>query len=119
LIVGTKSLEIAKAAGVPIAFGTDLIGELDSCQSDEFEIRSRVLSNAEVIHSATIMGAEVVRRKGELGVIAPGAFADALVLDGNPLEDVNLLASAGADLRLILANGRIVKDQYGFSGVPL
>ena len=118
LSVGTKSLEVAKAAGVPMAFGTDLIGELDSYQSDEFEIRSRVLSNAEVIHSATVMGAEVVRRKGEVGVIAPGAFADALVLDDNPLENIHLLASAGADLRLILANGCIVKDEFGLCDGP-
>jgi imidazolonepropionase-like amidohydrolase len=116
LAVGTQSLVIAKAAGVPMAFGTDLIGELDSYQNDEFEIRSRVLSNAEIIHSATVMGAEVVRRKGELGVIAPGAFADALVLDGNPLEDIGLLASGGSDFKLILANGRVVKDEYGLAG---
>ncbi len=119
LAVGTKSLEIAKAAGVPMAFGTDLIGELDGYQNDEFEIRSRVLSNAEIIHSATVMGAEVVRRKGEIGVIAEGAFADALVLDGNPLEDIGLLASGGPDFRVILADGRVVKDQDGLTGLPL
>lgn len=115
LAVGTQSLEIAKAAGVPMAFGTDLIGELDGFQNDEFEIRSRVLTNAEIIRSATVTGAVVVRREGEVGVIAPGAYADALVLDGNPLEDISLLASGGADLRLILAAGRIVKDELGFA----
>jgi imidazolonepropionase-like amidohydrolase len=119
LAVGTTSLEIAKAAGVPMAFGTDLIGELDGYQNDEFEIRSRVLSNAEVIHSATIMGAEVVRRKGEIGIIAEGAFADALVLDGNPLEDIGLLASGGPDFKMIMANGQMVKDDYGLSSLPL
>lgn len=115
LAVGTKSLEIARAAGVPMAFGTDLIGELDGYQNDEFEIRSRVLTNAEIIHAATIMGAVVVRREGELGVIAPGAYADALVLDGNPLEDIGLLASAGKDFRMILAAGRMVKDEPGLA----
>jgi imidazolonepropionase-like amidohydrolase len=113
LSVGTKSLEVAKAAGVRTAFGTDLIGELDVYQCDEFEIRSRVLSNAEVIRSATTMGAEIVRRVGELGVIAPGAFADALVLDKNPLEDIGVLVSAGRDIRAIIKDGKVYKDELG------
>jgi imidazolonepropionase-like amidohydrolase len=113
LSVGTKSLEVAKAAGVRTAFGTDLIGELDVYQCDEFEIRSRVLSNAEVIRSATTMGAEIVRRVGELGVIAPGAFADALVLDKDPLEDIGVLVSAGRDIRAIIKDGKVYKDELG------
>jgi imidazolonepropionase-like amidohydrolase len=113
LSVGTKSLELAKAAGVKTAFGTDLIGELDVYQSEEFEIRSRVLSNAEVIRSATVMGAEIVRRVGELGVIAPGAFADALVLDKDPLEDIGVLVSAGKDIRVIIKDGKVYKDELG------
>ena len=117
--VGTQSLEIARAAGVPMAFGTDLIGELDGYQNDEFEIRSRVLSNADIIRQATVAGAEVVRRPGELGVIAEGAFADALVLDGNPLDDIGLLASGGPDFRVILADGRVVKDPDGLTGLPV
>ena len=117
--VGTQSLEIARAAGVPMAFGTDLIGELDGYQNDEFEIRSRVLSNAEIIRQATVNGAGLVRRTGELGVIAEGAFADALVLDGDPLEDIGLLASGGRDFRVILADGRVVKDPEGLTGLPV
>lgn len=119
LAVGTQSLEIARAAGVPMAFGTDLIGELDGHQNDEFAIRARVLPNAEIIRQATVMGAEVVRRKGELGVITKGAFADALVLDGNPLEDIGLLASGGRDFRMILADGRVVKDDAGLAGLSV
>ncbi|MAC81582.1 MAG: peptidase M38 [Rhodobacteraceae bacterium] len=119
LSVGTRSLEIARAAGVAMAFGTDLIGELDGYQNDEFEIRARVLSNAEIIRQATVNGAEVVRRRGELGVIAKGAFADALVLDGDPLQDIGLLASGGRDFRVILADGRVVKDADGLTGLPV
>lgn len=111
LSVGTRSLEVAKAAGVKMAFGSDLIGELDSYQSEEFEIRSRVLTNAEVIRSATLTGAEVVRRAGEIGVIAQGAYADALVLDGDPFEDIGLLASGGNDIRVIMKAGKLWKDE--------
>jgi imidazolonepropionase-like amidohydrolase len=113
LEVGAKSLEIAKAAGVTVAFGTDLIGELDVHQCEEFLIRTRVLSNAEVIRSATIVGAEVVRRKGQIGVVAPGAYADALVLDTDPLEDIAVLAAGGEKLRLIMKAGRIYKNNLG------
>jgi imidazolonepropionase-like amidohydrolase len=115
LSVGTQSLEIAKAAGVKTAFGSDLIGELDSHQSEEFEIRSRVLSNAEVIRSATTVAAEVVRRVGELGVIKDGAYADALVLDKDPLEDIGVLASGGADIRVIMKDGRLWKNELGLN----
>jgi imidazolonepropionase-like amidohydrolase len=115
LSVGTQSLEIAKAAGVKTAFGTDLIGELDSHQSEEFEIRARVLSNAEVIRSATTIGAEVIRRVGELGVIAEGAYADALVLDADPLEDISVLASGGEDIRTIMKDGKLWKDELGLN----
>jgi imidazolonepropionase-like amidohydrolase len=115
LSVGTQSLQIAKAAGVKTAFGTDLIGELDSHQSEEFEIRARVLSNAEVIRSATTIGAEVIRRVGELGVIAEGAYADALVLDADPLEDISVLASGGEDIRTIMKDGKLWKDELGLN----
>lgn len=115
LSAGTQSLEIAKKAGVKTAFGTDLIGELDSHQSEEFQIRARVLSNAEVIRSATTVAAEVVRRVGELGIIREGAYADALVLDGNPLEDIGLLASGGEDIRVIMKDGRLWKNELGLN----
>jgi len=115
LAVGTKSLEIAKAAGVSMAFGTDLIGELDVHQGDEFLIRARVLSAAEIIRGATIVGAEVVRKVGEIGVIRPNAYADMLVLDGDPLKDIGLLASNGDDIRTIIKNGIAYKDELGFA----
>lgn len=113
LEIGGKSLEAARASGVKTAFGTDLMGELDEHQSMEFEIRARVLSNAEIIRSATLTAAELLRREGELGVIAEGALADALVLDGDPLEDIGLLASGGRDLRAIIKDGRVYKDEIG------
>ena len=115
MAVGTKSLEIAKAAGVSMAFGTDLIGELDVHQGDEFLIRARVLSAAEIIRGATIVGAEVVRKVGEIGVIRPNAYADMLVLDGDPLKDIGLLASNGDDIRTIIKNGIAYKDELGFA----
>jgi imidazolonepropionase-like amidohydrolase len=111
LEAGLASLEIAKAAGIPMGFGTDLLGETHDQQSREFSIRARVLSPAEILRSATVVNAEILRRSGELGVIAPGALADLLVVDGNPLEDLSLLESQGKHLPLIMKGGHIFANR--------
>src|SRR5687767_441921 len=56
-----KSLEICKHHGVPVAYGTDLLGQLQVAQADEFTLRAEVLSPAEIIRSATTIGDQVVR----------------------------------------------------------
>ena len=109
LSAGTRSLELARAAGIPMAYGTDL-PPAPEYQSDEFLIRAKVLSPAEIIRSATLIGAEVVRMEGRLGIIAPGAFADLLVVEGNPLEDISLLTGQGEHLPTIMKDGEFVKD---------
>jgi imidazolonepropionase-like amidohydrolase len=108
---GLASLEIARAAGVPIGFGTDLLGETHDQQSREFEIRARVLSPAEVIRSATVVNAAILNRTGELGVITPGALADLLVVDGDPLTNLALLAEPEKHLAAIVAGGRFVVNR--------
>ena len=118
LEVGTESLRIAKAEGVKMAYGTDLLGELHRCQSDEFRIRGAVLSAAEVIRSATLVGAEVVGLDGRLGTIAPGAFADLLVVDGDPLQDLGLLTGEGQHLAAIMKGGVFVKDELASRPTP-
>jgi imidazolonepropionase-like amidohydrolase len=110
LDVGTESLKIAQAAGVKMAFGTDLLGDLQSCQSEEFRIRGSVLGAAEVIRSATVTGAELLNMDGRLGMIAPGGYADLLVVDGNPLKDLDLLQDQGKHLRAVVQGGRFVKN---------
>jgi len=49
--------------------------------------------------------------EGQIGTIAPGAFADLLVLDGNPLEDVNILAEPTRHVRMLVKAGRVVIDR--------
>ncbi len=107
LDAGLASLEIARTAGVPVGFGTDLLGETHEQQSREFSIRAEVLSAPEILRSATVVNAEIVRRVGELGVIAPGALADILIVDGDPLRDLSLLEEQGKHLPLIMKGGRI------------
>jgi imidazolonepropionase-like amidohydrolase len=107
-----QGLEIMKRAGVKMGFGTDLLGEHHTRQGSEFTIRSEVLTPFEILHSATAVNAEILQMEGKLGVIKPGAFADLLVVDGNPLMSLDLLAHNGRYLTHIMVDGRFVKRQH-------
>lgn len=107
---GVAAIRIAHAAGVRIAFGTDLLGEMHADQSNEFLLRAPAMPAAEIMRSATHVGAELIGQAGTLGVIAPGARADLVVVDGNPLEDLALLTGQGRHLSLIMQAGRLCKD---------
>ena len=102
---GLRSLEIYKAAGVKMGFGSDLLGESQRLQSDEFRLRAEVLSPAEAVASATVVGAEVLGMSDRLGRLVPGALADILVVDGNPLRDVSCLLGQGERIPLVMKEG--------------
>ena len=108
---GLRSLEICKRAGVPVAYGTDLLGQLQVEQSREFLIRAEVQKPIEIIRAATLIGAEIVRQVGKLGCLKPGAFADLLVIDGNPLADLGVLQEQGKYLAVIMKGGRFHKNR--------
>ena len=106
---GMESLVIMREAGLPMAYGTDLLGEMHRHQSEEFVIRGRVLPSHEVIGTATHVAARLLRMEGKIGVVAAGAYADLIVVDGDPLQDLSLLTFQGRHLKLIMKNGDIVK----------
>jgi imidazolonepropionase-like amidohydrolase len=108
---GYRSLEICRQIGVPVAYGSDLLGQLQEEQSREFLIRGEVMKPLDVIQSATTIAAKVLRQEGKLGVIAPGAFADVLIVDGNPLGDLGLFQDQGAHLAAIMKGGRFHKNR--------
>jgi len=108
---GLRSLEICKRAGVPVAYGTDLLGPLQEEQSREFVLRAQVLSPMEIIRSATSVGARVLRREGKLGCLRAEALADLLVVDGNPLKDISVLQSPEKSLLAILKGGRFYRNR--------
>lgn len=107
---GLRSLEVMRDAGLPMAFGSDLLGQLRKYHCMEFEILAKVLTPAEIIRSATIIGAKLCRLEGEAGIIAPGASADLLVINGNPLSDIGLLQGDGAHMSAIMARGTFAKN---------
>ena len=106
---GLRSLEVMRDAGLPMAFGSDLLGQLRKYHCMEFELLAKVLTPKEIIQSATIIGARLCRLEGQVGVVAQGAFADLLVVDGDPLADLTLLQNDGAHLSAIMAGGQFVK----------
>lgn len=103
---GLRSLPIMRDAGLTMAFGTDLLGETHVRQSEEFAIRARVLDARSILASATTIAAKLIGYEGKLGILAPGALADLLVVDGNPLENIALLSSHTA-IRAVVQAGRV------------
>ena len=104
------ALEMAHAAGIPIVYGTDLFADMHDQQLQEFVIRAEVQPPADLIRSATTTAAQLLRLVGEVGVVAPGALADLLVIDGNPLDDIRVLTTPQRSLKLIMKDGRIYKN---------
>ena len=107
---GLHSLEILQRAGVPMGYGTDLLGWMNQDQSEEFALRAQVLPTAEVLRSATSVNAEILRRP-DLGHIAVGATADLILVAGDPVADIGCLLGQGERIPLVVQDGRVVKDR--------
>ncbi|WP_029030277.1 metal-dependent hydrolase family protein [Salinarimonas rosea] len=108
---GLESLDIMRRAGLPMAFGSDLLGQLQKYQSMEFAIRERVLPRNEIIASATTVAADLCMLGGQVGELSPGAHADLLVVDGDPYADLGVLQNDGARILAIMKDGRFHKNQ--------
>lgn len=99
-----------KRAGVRVGFGTDLIGALHPRQCTEFALRANVFSNLELLNQVTAMNGDIIGQKDKIGVIKPGALADILVVDSNPLEEIDFLARDGDGLSVIMKDGKFHKN---------
>lgn len=92
LDAGERALRLAVEKGLNLCYGTDLLGDMQEHQSQEFAIRARHQDVIDVIRSATTTAAALLRAEGEIGEITEGAAADLLVLDRDPLTDVTALS---------------------------
>ena len=104
-------LDRIRRAGVKVCYGTDLLGSTYTQQCREFTIRSEVFTPLELLRQATSVAAEMMMMDGQVGCIAPGAHADLIVVDGDPLKDIGLLAANGQHLSAIVRGGAVVKNE--------
>jgi len=107
---GLEALERASRAGVRIVYGSDLLGGMHRHQAHEFRIRADVQPALDVLRSATTVAAELLGLLGDVGVITPGARADLLLVDGDPLEDLGALAEPARHLRCVVQGGQVAVD---------
>jgi len=107
---GTRALEMCYRRGVKIVYGTDLLGTMHDRQSEEFLIRAEIQKPIDVIRSATSVAADLFQLTGEVGVVAEGARADLLLVDGDPIADLGLLQGQGKHLAVIMKDGKLFKN---------
>ena len=105
---GLEALELAHNSGVSIAYGTDLLGEMQKWQLHEFALRREVVGIANALRSATSDAARLLNMEGQVGTLAPGAFADVLLLDQDPLEVLDTLENLEQHLSKVLVGGSVV-----------
>ena len=115
-----EMIRLAKKHKLKIAFGSDvfLSREAYKLQAMEWLARAEIFSAGEIMRQATSVGAELIElsgprnryREGPLGVIRPGAYADLVLIDGEPLDDVSVLADPEKNLRMIMKDGVIYKN---------
>jgi imidazolonepropionase-like amidohydrolase len=105
------SFQKALRAGVKIAFGTDVGGFVwtDPIAQEFAREVEFGMTPMQAIQSATSRAAELLGKRGELGVVAPGAFADLVAVSGNPLEDIRALEK----VEFVMKDGAVFKSTLG------
>lgn len=104
LEAGMRSIEVARTAGVATGFGTDLMGELEDEQLQEFRLRVEAGSVLEALRAATSVNAAILGHP-ELASLESGTPADLVIFAGNPFEDAAVLWDSD---RTVVSRGRIV-----------
>jgi imidazolonepropionase-like amidohydrolase len=120
VVAGTDSVyALAKEHGIKTAFGSDLLFSAAYATRQGLMLTHlrRWFEPVDILRMATSVNAELLRSSGPrnpypgaLGVVEEGAFADLLVIDGNPLEDIMLLASPETSIKVVMKGGVVYKD---------
>jgi imidazolonepropionase-like amidohydrolase len=102
-----ESFQRAHKAGVKIVFGTDAGAVEHGTQAVEFELMVQYgMSPLDAVRAATVNAAELLRREGDIGTLAKGAFADLIAVEGNPLDDIKALQR----VRFVMKSGRVYRN---------
>lgn len=118
---GTERVyQLAKEIGVKIAFGTDMLFDPGLAESQtQFLTKLKPwFTPYEILKMATYDNAQLLKlagprhpyQAGPLGEIVEGAYADLIIVDGNPLEDIDLLADPKENFKLIMKDGEVYKN---------
>ena len=107
---GIESVQLAVSEGVPVVFGTDLLGHMHERQSGEFDLRALAMSPVQMLQSATFTAAQLLREEGRLGELTAGAWADVLLVEGDPTRELSMLTKPEQGVRVIVQAGREVKN---------
>lgn len=121
VVAGTeRAYELAARYSVKLAWGTDTLFDADLAtkQGKQLAKMKRWFTPAQILKMATSNNAQLLAMSaprnpypGPLGVIEEGALADLLLVDGNPLENIDLLATPDTSLAVIMKDGVIYKNQ--------
>jgi imidazolonepropionase-like amidohydrolase len=112
-------MKLAKKHNAKIALGTDLVGVASEKYKQAYELTNRLkwFTPAEILKQVTFNNAELMSWSGprnpypgKSGVIEEGAYADILLVNGNPLEDLTLFNKPEENLALIMKDGKIYKN---------
>jgi imidazolonepropionase-like amidohydrolase len=103
-----QGLKYAYEAGCQIGSGSDLLGDMASQRTVEFELKAQVMKPMEVLLSATKVNAEIFRMSDRIGSVTPGKFADLIVVAGNPLKNLRVFQETD-NVRVIMKGGRTYK----------
>ncbi|MFJ3461291.1 amidohydrolase family protein [Achromobacter spanius] len=121
MVAGTDTAYgLAQRFGIKTAWGTDTLfdARLATRQGAQLAKMRRWYGAADILRMATSVNADLCAMSGprnpypgRLGVVQAGAMADLLVVDGNPLEDIGIIARPEQSLRLIMKDGQICKHR--------
>lgn len=120
VIAGTDRVyQLARKYKLKLAFGTDILfaPNIAPRQTAQIPKLKRWFSASEILTQATATNGELMRLSGprnpypaRLGVIEPGAYADLLIVEGNPVDNIDLLNDPERNFRVIMKDGRIYKN---------
>jgi len=108
---GRRSLEVARAAGLKIGSGSDVLASMQPAKAMELSLKAAVLGTHAAILSATRTNAELFGMADRLGTIEAGKLADLIVVDGQPLDDVTLLQNP-QNVTLVMRGGHVMKRTF-------
>jgi imidazolonepropionase-like amidohydrolase len=108
--IARQNIAHAFASGVKVAFGTDASVYPHGLNAHEFAVMVKLgLTPLQAIQAATVNAADLLGWSGKVGSLEPGAWADIVAVEGDPLKDVTTLER----VKFVMKGGEVVRNEYG------